>query len=397
MFEPGTDDELRSCRVGPRVLLAGAASGPLAGLDFVAKDMLDVAGERTGAGNPTWLALAEPAATSASCVDALVQAGATCIGKSHTDEFAFSLSGRNAHYGTPRNSAAPGCTPGGSSSGSAAAVAGGLVPYALGTDTGGSIRVPASYCGLVGIRPTHGAVSVAGVEPLAPSFDTVGWLANSAETAARVGDVLLPADTGQAPRRLALLAATRSAVAGDVWDAVSAAAEALALRSGLPLVTLPLPAGDFDTWLVTFRTLQTVEAQTARGGWIADHPGAVTPDVKERFDSGAAVTAQQFQAATATRAALRAAIVAQLSQPPTVLILPAAAGTATPIAVTDEAIDPGEIRTATLRLTSLAGVAGLPAVSLPLAAVDGRPLGVCLIGAPGTDRTLLRVATTSGA
>ncbi len=385
-------DEFHCLRVGPGLLAEGGVERPLSGLTFVAKDMFDLIGHRTGAGNPTWLDLAPPAAASAAAVDQVLLAGATCIGKSHTDEFAFGLSGINAHYGTPRNSAAPGCTPGGSSSGSAAAVAGGLVPFGLGTDTGGSVRVPASYCGIVGLRPTHGAVSLAGVVPLAPSFDTVGWLADTVETARRVGDVLLPPDSGAAPQRLALLAAAQSAVSSQVAEQVEQAAGELSRCSGLPVTSLALPGGDIDTWLATFRTLQTHEANAARRTWIDAHPGAISPDVQARFDSGAAVTNAEFQQAGKTRSRLRTALIALLDGPPTALVVPSAAGPATRLDADPASL--AEIRTATLRLTCIAGIGGLPGLGLPLAEIGGLPLGVCLVGPPGTDRALLGIAAT---
>jgi Asp-tRNA(Asn)/Glu-tRNA(Gln) amidotransferase A subunit family amidase len=372
-------------------LIGGTLAGPLAGLAFVAKDVFDVAGQLTGAGNPTFLSEAELAAGSAAAVEALVQAGASCVGKSHTDELAFSLSGCNAHYGTPLNSAAPGCTPGGSSSGSAAAVAGRLVPFALGTDTGGSIRVPASYCGLVGMRPTHGRISTAGMVPLARSFDTVGWLAASAELARRVGDVLLPDDESVAPERLALLDDAQAAVPEEVRTVVAKAAQALAARTGLPLTTIRLPAGDLDEWLTTFRTIQTAEAHAAHGRWIAAHPGAVTPDIRERFDSGAAVTEAMLADARAHRAGLRHALVHLLSGPPTALVIPSAAGSAT--ALDAAAQDVAAVRAATLRLTCIAGIGGAPALSLPRATINALPLGICLVATPRSDRSLLELAS----
>src|SRR4051812_18447426 len=174
--------------------LAAAKDGPLRGLTFAVKDLIDVAGYRTGCGNPKWLATHPPATVSAVCVDQLLADGATCIGKTITDEFAFSLFGENFHYGTPLNPAAPDRVPGGSSSGSASAVACGCVDFAVGTDTGGSVRLPASNCGIWGWRPSHGLVSVAGVMPFAPTLDTVGVLARSAELLERVAAVLLAAD-----------------------------------------------------------------------------------------------------------------------------------------------------------------------------------------------------------
>src|SRR5215470_7694180 len=156
---PGTmQDPLGAFCRHADVTLPGAAAGPLAGLHFAAKDLYDVAGQRTGGGNPDWLDSHPPAAATAPAILSLVAAGATLVGKTVTDELAYSIAGRNFHYGTPTNVAAPGRIPGGSSSGSAAAVAGKLVDFALGTDTGGSIRVPASLCGLYGMRPSHGRV-----------------------------------------------------------------------------------------------------------------------------------------------------------------------------------------------------------------------------------------------
>jgi amidase len=385
-----SDAVLHSLRVGPALLLPGSGGGPLEALTFVAKDVFDVASHRTGAGNPTFLAESRPARRSAAAVQRLVEAGATCVGKSHTDEFAYSLEGRNAHYGIPHNSAAPQCAPGGSSSGTAAAVAGGLVPFGLGTDTGGSIRIPASYCGLVGLRPTHASISTDGMVHLSRTFDTAGFLAADAAIARRVGDVLLPPDTAPAIQRMAIVADAEGAVPAEIWDAFVAAAQAFAEDTGLALDTAPLPGADFDTWLTTFRTLQSAEAHAEHGQWIAAHPGALSPDVEARFDAGGAVTAERRHDAEKTRSVLRSAALDLLTDPPTVLLIPSAPGTATPLAATDDEL--AAIRPDTLRLTSLAGITGAPALSLPLATVAGLPLGVCLIGAPGSDRALLDLA-----
>ena len=159
--------------------LTGAASGPLAGLTAAVKDMYAIAGERAGGGNPDWLAQAQPATANCSAVQKLLDAGATIVGKTICDEFFYSVAGINAHYGTPANIRAPGRIPGGSSSGSAAAVAAGACDFALGSDTGGSVRIPASLCGLYGIRTTHGRVDLTGAMAMAPSFDVGGWFANA--------------------------------------------------------------------------------------------------------------------------------------------------------------------------------------------------------------------------
>ncbi|HET7715002.1 MAG TPA: amidase family protein, partial [Bauldia sp.] len=186
-----------------QIAVRGSGSGPLAGLTFGVKDAIDIAGARTGFGNPDWLRTHPPATRTASAVLRLLAAGAEMVGKTHTDELAYSLTGENVHYGTPSNPRAADRIPGGSSNGSAVAVAGNLVDFALGTDCGGSVRLPASYCGIFGMRPTHGRVPVDGVIPFAPSFDVVGWFARDVEVLRKVGTVILdPGQTAHVPRRL---------------------------------------------------------------------------------------------------------------------------------------------------------------------------------------------------
>src|SRR5213080_3251576 len=176
---------------GPPVRIAGAPRGPLTGLTFAAKDLFDVAGHPTGGGNPDWARQNPVPARHAWAVQRLLDAGATLIGKTITDEVSLGIVGEDAFYGTPVNPRAPGRVPGGSSSGSAAAVAAGICDTALGTDTGGSVRVPASFCGLYGIRPTHGRLDLTGMMSQAPSSDTAGWFARDAATFAKVASVML--------------------------------------------------------------------------------------------------------------------------------------------------------------------------------------------------------------
>ena len=183
------------------VSLPGAGSGPLAGLRFAAKDNFDVEGFRSCGGNPDWLRTHGPAPSTAPALQALLDAGAELAGKTQMDELAYSINGENHFYGTPINPRNPDRIPGGSSSGSAVAVAAGLVDFAMGTDTAGSVRLPASFCGVYGFRPTHGAVSIEGCMPLAPSYDTVGWFSRDPATLERVGRVLLPSRASPTSRR----------------------------------------------------------------------------------------------------------------------------------------------------------------------------------------------------
>ncbi|MDB5398517.1 MAG: glutamyl-tRNA amidotransferase, partial [Rhodopila sp.] len=160
---------------GARCQVAGAATGPLAGMGFAVKDLIDVAGVPTGGGNPDWPRYYPTPEKHAWVVQRLLGAGASVIGKTITDEVSLGILGENAHDGTPLNPAAPDRVPGGSSSGSASAVAAGICDFALGTDSGGSVRVPASFCGLYGIRPTHGRMDFSGITVQSPSADTCGW------------------------------------------------------------------------------------------------------------------------------------------------------------------------------------------------------------------------------
>src|ERR1700757_1744768 len=183
-------DDINAFVPDPPVHIEGRLGGPLAGLTFAAKDLFDVAGHPTGGGNPDW-ARSNPVPTQhAWAVQTLLDAGAALIGKTITDEVSLGILGENPFYGTPVNSRAPGRVPGGSSSGSAAAVAAGICDTALGTDTGGSVRVPASFCGLYGIRPTHGRIDTTRMLPQAPTSDTTRWVARNAETSAKVSSVM---------------------------------------------------------------------------------------------------------------------------------------------------------------------------------------------------------------
>ena len=315
-----TGDPMGAFMIGPALLHAGAATGALHGLRLVVKDNIDVAGHPTGAGNPTWLAGAEPAATDAPVVADLVAAGASVTGKTVLDELAYSLSGTNVHYGTPRNPHAPGHLPGGSSSGSAVAVAAGLADVALGTDTGGSIRVPASYCGVVGLRTTHGLVSCAGVVPLAPSFDTVGLLTSDVASMQSVWSALVggrSVDAARIARPVDLVPISRLVVPPELRDLaepgerdlIDAAVAAVAARLDLTVDHRGLGgANGIESWATTFRTIQMGEAWAAHGGWITTHEPAFGPGIAARFTAASTVTAREIEQAERVRLRARAVL-----------------------------------------------------------------------------------------
>ncbi len=379
-------------RVGPAQLATGHPGGRLDGLTLAVKDVIDVAGVPTGAGNPTFLDDAVPAPRHAPAVGRLLDAGARVIGKAHTDELAFSLSGTNAHYGTPRNPRAPGRVPGGSSSGSASAVALGVAQIALGTDTAGSIRVPASYCGVWGLRPTHGRVPLDGIVPLAPSFDTCGLLAASGELLERAGLCLLGADSGDRPAALTLATDLLAAADPDVGTAVAAAAARLADALAVTLERGPLAGDEIDSWLQAFRGRQFVEAWQAHGAWIEARQPPMGPGVSARFATARGTPVEAAEAAGRAGDAVRRALDRALPAGGA-LVLPATS-TVAPLPQLDAA-EKEAVRTGTFRLTTIAGLAGAPAVSLPLAAVDGRPVGVSLLARPGEDERLLAAARSA--
>jgi amidase len=384
-------------------LVVPAGSGPLDGVRLAVKDVHAVAGHRIGAGNPAWLAEAAPQTHHSRALQSLLDAGAEVTGIAQTDELTYSLDGTNAHYGTPPNPAAPGRIPGGSSSGPASAVALGEADAGLGSDTAGSIRVPASYCGLYGMRPTHGAVPVAGMVPLAPRFDTVGWLTRDAGTLLRVGDVLLPPEQDATDHAAGAPAAFRTALVDAalltpadtaVRESFEAAASQLAARNGLRGERCPPLSGDNATRADAFSTVQARQVHECDGAWVAAHPDALGPDIARRFAWAAAVSPERARHAEellrATARDLRAAL-----SPSSVLLLPAAAGPAP--RADSGSTERDDVRARTIQLTCLAGIAGLPCVTLPRMTAGGLPVGLCVIAGRGRDRALLQLALADSA
>jgi len=371
------------------VPVAHAAEGPLAGMTMAVKDLFDVVGYPTGCGQPSWPGRQVPAVATAPAVQSLLDAGARFVGKTQTDEIAYSLNGENAHYGTPVNPNAPGRVPGGSSSGSASATAGGLVDFAIGTDTGGSVRLPASFCGLFGVRPTHGAIPLDGCMALAPSFDVLGWFARDVETLRRVGATLLPAGSGDG-----LLG--RPVIATDAFELL-APDVAEALRPGLvhAVKALGLPRqvavadGAFDDWMQTFRICQAAEIWEVHGAWVERDNPQFGPGVAERMQMARAITADQRQAAQARREEIRRHLNGLIDED-TVLLMPTAPGIAPLLQTPPEDID--AFRSTALSLLCIAGLAGMPQVTLPLCRMEDCPIGLSLIGAPGQDAMLLAAA-----
>jgi amidase len=387
-----TDRNRKSSAFVPHDLvhaLTGSGAGPLAGLTVAVKDMYDIEGERTGGGSPEWLASHPPAKRHAAVVARVLAAGADIIGKTVCDEFFFSLTGANAHYGTPINPRALGRVPGGSSAGSAVATAAGACDVAIGSDTGGSMRVPASFCGVYGIRPTYGRVDMTGAMPMAPTFDVGGWFAASPGTFRRVGAVLLEGESERAP-------ITRIRFARDAFQlADEPVGNALRAFCAQARAELPNPedftiAPDgFDLWRNVFRTIQGREIWSIYGSWVQKTKPNLGPGIRERIQSASTISEPDADAARqkleVARAHIRGAIPLG-----TVLCLPTAPCIAPKLDATAEWFDAFRMRA--MSLTAIAGVSGLPQVSIPAALVEGCPVGLSFIGSAGSDETLLELA-----
>ena len=369
-------------------LVSGAAVGPLWGRTIAVKDLYAIEGQKVGVGSRVYLAEARVETETAPAVQVLLDAGADVLGIAQTDQFAYSIAGLNPDYGTPPNPAVRGGVPGGSSSGPASAVALGQVDIGIGSDTAGSVRIPASYQGLWGLRTTHGAMSLKGIAPLAPRYDTVGWLT-------RDGFMMLATATVSLERRIETSSTGRVVVcpsvdgeaAPEVVAAVAGVIEAL-VRCGTieapGLVGLPSTREMFEA----FRVTQSAEAWRSDGEWVESHPGALAPDVEERFAWARAVTPVEEMEGLAEVERLAAAIDAALGYD--ILVLPTAASAAPSIGA-----DPGTLnvlREATLGMTAIAGLTGRPALSVPLAMTKAGPVGVCLVGPRGSDLALIEIA-----
>jgi amidase len=380
--------------------LSPTGSGPLDGLRFAVKDTIDVAGFKTGCGNPTWRDSHPAAVVHAVCVEQLLRAGARCVGKTISDELAFSLLGENHFYGTPLNAHAPDRVPGGSSSGSASAVACGLVDFALGTDTGGSTRIPASNCGIWGFRPSHDFISVAGVNPLAPSFDTVGVLARSADVLAMVGLVLLAAPVSASkPATIYLIRDAFALADADVQGALLEPMRQLrekfggAVRESSLQELVPDDTGhSFAPWAETFCVIQWAEIKNSLGAWIANAKPEFGPEIAASFQLVNQLDHRRIAEAVQRREQYFRSLHEFLG-PDDLLCIP------TTPALAPRKGDPPKRSSSgsgyyprALSLTSVAGMGRLPQVSLPIADADGVPVGLSLLARHGQDSFLLQVA-----
>lgn len=375
----------------PPVRIEGSGKGPLAGLTFAVKDLFDFAGHITGAGNPDWVRTHTPADTNAVVVQKLLDAGASALGRTHTDELSKGIFGENAHYGTPINPRAPDRVPGGSSSGSAAAVAGNLTDFALGTDTGGSVRVPGSFCGIYGIRPTHGRVSLEGVVGQAPSFDTVGWFTRDSDLLGRIGAVLLNAKGDAAPPDRLIIAEDALALADHTTKEALEPMIAKLARFVGKSERKKLSAEPIEQWLRYQGALQGEEAWATFGDWIDRTNPRFGFEVADNFLRGTRTSPEVIAEAQKFRVERRNEFAKNFDRR-TVICLPT---TPFPAPLAGQLRSRmWELRIPVISLTCIAGMLGAPQLTMPVAEVNGLPVGLSIMGLAGSDEVLLSLAAS---
>ncbi len=369
--------------------LDGKPGGPLSGLTFAAKDIFDVEGHVTGGGNPDWKATHPPAERNAWIVQTPVDAGAAMVGKTHTDELTRGILGENAHYGTPINSKAPDRVPGGSSSGSAAAVAGGLVDFALGSDTGGSVRIPASFCGLYGLRPTHGRIPLEGILMQAPSYDTIGWFARDADTYARIAEAVFGnAVPDSAPSRIVIAEDAFEEADQAVSDVLLPIAEKIAALAGSSAKVRLAPNG-LTEWASQQNILQSEEAWDSVKDWVDQVNPRFSFWVSERYHLAISLTQAQISQAAVLKEQVRARM-DEVFAGGGFVCLPTAVVPAPLRGLPASAKK--EVQGRLSHLTCIGGTTGRPQLSLPLGEANGLPVGISLMGNRGSDEELIGFA-----
>ncbi|SFF22347.1 amidase [Paenibacillus catalpae] len=377
--------------VQPELELPPVGEGLLSGLTFAVKDVFAIKGYTSGAGNPDWLRTHSPWEKTASSIRKLLASGARLTGITHTDELMYSINGQNDHYGTPINPKAPDRIPGGSSSGSAVAVAAGAVDFALGTDTGGSVRVPAAYCGIYGFRPSHNIVPIDGVIPLAPAYDTIGWMARDIALLSKVGEVLLAgASDDVTPRGF-----RRLIFAEEAWEKAEASCRGslessciqLLQTEGLKQEWRSIAPESLEVWSHAFRTTQGREIWQTHSEWIVREKPVFGESIGARFASASTITDEEVERDGALRRVIRNRL-HELLGDDGLLVIPTIPGAAPSRAINGTANE--ERRFRTMQLSCIAGLSGLPQVTIPAGEVDGAPIGLSLIAGTKQDLKLLR-------
>ena len=363
--------------------------GPLSGIDFMVKDLFDVVGFPTFAGNPEYAAYRGIPGTNAAAVDILLEAGGRLVGKTHMHELAYGITGMNPHFGTPVNPLDSRRIPGGSSSGSAVAVASGLVPFTLGSDTAGSIRVPAGFCGICSLRPTFDRIPVEGSVPLSPSMDTVGIFANNLELLAKVASVMFERDNSVRDFDWNV---ERALIPDETsgWDPHLVKAFQVVIEAvqdlGLKLETFP--GSMLHESLDAQRVAQFAEIFAVHEEWLKTCHPRLGEDVALHLETASKLSVAQIGRAVSRKAGFVAKFTKMLGHDG-MFLLPVAAGPAPLVSDLANLESSLRFRIQTLALNTIASIAGLPAATIPVIIPNGLSAGIQLIGAPYSDIGLI--------
>ena len=385
------EDPCQAMVKGPEICISGQPEGLLAGRRFVVKDLFDVTGIPTTAGSPDWNRGQPDPDRHATAIETLLDAGAQLIGKTITDEISLGILGENIFNGTPQNPACPGRVPGGSSAGSAAAIAGNYCDFALGSDTGGSVRVPASFCGIYGIRPTHGRVAVDGMLPQAPSSDTIGWFAREAGILGEVGSVLLNEKVPNSLPRTLLIARDAFAFADEsVQIDLQPLTDRLASQFN-DVREVDMAVEGLVSWSRAQRTIQPVEGWQSFAEWIDTHNPRLSYTVARNLFLASQTSQDDLSWARLIRRQAKARM-KTLLQPGTILCLPTTPFCAPPTGLPVHQTD--ELRMRISVLCCHGGLTGVPQVSIPGTTTghDNAPVGLSIVAGHNRDSELLAVA-----
>ena len=362
--------------------------GPLSDLTFVVKDMCEIKGFKSSCGNPDFYEKCLPADDFAPFLKDILNKGATLKGITICDEFFYSLIGENGHYGTPANLNAPGCVPGGSSSGSAAALTTDLYDFSIGSDTGGSVRVPASFCGLLGIRPTHNRINTKGVYPMAPTFDTIGWFAKDVNTFKKVGFSILNQDDKTKTSFKDFV------IAEDILELANSDIINLFnnyINNSFPEIKkIRLSKHNKDVIADNFRILQGGEIVENVIPWILKNKPKISPEINNRIEMAIKITKDEINQAVKFRENLKKEI--ELTLPEGLIALfPTTPFSSPKCGQSDEQLS--SYRKKLMEFTSIAGMTSRPQISIPKFKDNTGPIGISLLGWRYSDEVLLENIT----
>ncbi|MGR5117194.1 amidase [Vibrio astriarenae] len=377
------------CEQGPD-LLAPITEGKLSGLSFVFKDLFDVKGYKTGAGNPRWLASHSKAERTSPLIKKLLSAGGMCVGRVQTDELAYSLNGQNKHYGTPINPIANDCIPGGSSSGSAVAVAMEDCDFSIGTDTGGSVRVPASYCGLYGLRPTLGSLSLDHCFELSKSFDTAGIFTRDLTVMQQVWETLSKTEPSSLSKAVVYLDSL-------LYQQMSEERHT-ALNAMLSNADIEVIEGHHlqdNGWTLTglselFRTIQGYEIIQRHGQWLDNNIDSLDESIALRVDWAKTITESDYTQALQQQDAFKQQLQQQMAKHDGYWMIPTTPSG--PPKLDSEEAYLAQYRSVLIGLTSIAGLSGLPQLHIPIASLSEGPCGFSLMGQAHKEHQVIQTA-----